>query len=88
MVGKTWPAKFEDLIPNGQLLNLVMQISWTELALLFRHGYMFDELEQIFHRPKPFEHYTAKDLWTDDHTSKQMLKFHLTKKNSSKFKKD
>ena len=38
---------------------------------------MFDELENINTRPKPFEFYTAKDLWTDEHTSKQMLSFHL-----------
>ena len=38
---------------------------------------MFDELEKINTRPKPFEFYTASDLWTDEHTSKQMLSFHL-----------
>ncbi len=38
---------------------------------------MFDELERINARPEPFEIYTASDLWTDDHTSKQMLSFHL-----------
>jgi len=38
---------------------------------------MFEELEEINTRPKPFEFYTASDLWTDDHTSKQMLSFHL-----------
>jgi SAM-dependent methyltransferase len=38
---------------------------------------MFEELERINIRPKPFEFYTASDLWTDDHTSKQMLSFHL-----------
>jgi len=38
---------------------------------------MFDELENINTRPKPFEFYTARDLWTDEHTSKQMLSFHL-----------
>ncbi len=38
---------------------------------------MFEELEKINTRPKPFEFYTASDLWTDDHTSKQMLSFHL-----------
>jgi 16S rRNA G1207 methylase RsmC len=26
---------------------------------------------------KPFEFYTASDLWVEDHTSKQMLSFHL-----------
>ena len=38
---------------------------------------MFEEIENINTRPKPFEFYTASDLWTDAHTSKQMLTFHL-----------
>ena len=38
---------------------------------------MFEELEKINIRPKPFEFYTAKDLWTDEHTSEMMLSFHL-----------
>ena len=38
---------------------------------------MFEELEKINTRPKPFEFYTASDLWTDEHTSEQMLAFHL-----------
>jgi SAM-dependent methyltransferase len=38
---------------------------------------MFQELEQINERPEPFQFYTARDLWTDEHTSKQMLSFHL-----------
>jgi SAM-dependent methyltransferase len=38
---------------------------------------MFSELEKINQRPKPFEFYTAADLWTDDHTSEQMLACHL-----------
>jgi len=38
---------------------------------------MFAELESINVRPRPFEFYTASDLWTDEHTSKQMLSFHL-----------
>ena len=38
---------------------------------------MFEELERINSRPKPFEFYTASDLWTDEHTSKQMLSYHL-----------
>ncbi len=40
---------------------------------------MFEELERINTRPEPFEFYTASDLWTDDHTSKKMLSFHLDK---------
>jgi hypothetical protein len=38
---------------------------------------MFEELEKINERPDPFEFYTASDLWIDEHTSKQMLLFHL-----------
>jgi SAM-dependent methyltransferase len=38
---------------------------------------MFQELERIHHRPRPFEFYTAADLWTDEYTSKQMLACHL-----------
>ena len=39
---------------------------------------MFEELEKINKRPEPFQFYTASDLWTDEHTSKQMLSFHLS----------
>lgn len=38
---------------------------------------LFADLEQIHARPRPFEFYTASDLWTDEHTSAQMLAFHL-----------
>lgn len=38
---------------------------------------MFKELMKINERPNPFEFYTATDLWTDEHTSAQMLSFHL-----------
>jgi len=38
---------------------------------------MFEKLERINERPEPFEFYTASDLWTDEHTSAQMLSFHL-----------
>ena len=38
---------------------------------------MFEELEKINEWPDPFQFYTASDLWTDEHTSKQMLTFHL-----------
>ena len=38
---------------------------------------MFEELKRINARPKPFEFYTASDLWTDEHTSAQMLRYHL-----------
>lgn len=38
---------------------------------------MFEELEKINTRPTSFEFHTTSDLWTDEHTSKQMLSFHL-----------
>jgi SAM-dependent methyltransferase len=38
---------------------------------------VFEKLENINSRPEPFEFYTASDLWTDEHTSEQMLKYHL-----------
>lgn len=38
---------------------------------------MFNELEKINMRPKPFEFYTADELWADGHTSQQMLQYHL-----------
>ena len=38
---------------------------------------MFKTLESINERPEPFQFYTASELWTDEHTSKQMLSFHL-----------
>jgi len=38
---------------------------------------MFEELERMNERPEPFQFYTASDLWTDEHTSKQMLSYHL-----------
>lgn len=38
---------------------------------------MFEELEEINGRPRPFEFYDASFLWTDEHTSHQMLSCHL-----------
>ena len=38
---------------------------------------MFNELKEINSRPSPFQFYTANELWTDKHTSKQMLNYHL-----------
>jgi len=38
---------------------------------------MFLELKEINTRPTPFQFYTAAELWTNEHTSKQMLKYHL-----------
>ncbi len=38
---------------------------------------LFDDLEEIYSRPEPFAYCTVSDLWTDEYTSRQMLKFHL-----------
>ncbi|MEW5774120.1 MAG: methyltransferase domain-containing protein [Thermodesulfobacteriota bacterium] len=38
---------------------------------------LFALLEEANARPEPFSRYTARDLWTDEHTSAQMLAFHL-----------
>ncbi len=38
---------------------------------------MFKLLEKINERPAPFEFYTASELWTDEHTSRRMLAYHL-----------
>ncbi len=38
---------------------------------------MFKELEEINKRPRPFQFYTADELWTNEHTAKQMLDYHL-----------
>ena len=38
---------------------------------------MFTLLNQINRKPKPFEYYTVKELWTDKYTSKKMLETHL-----------
>jgi cyclopropane fatty-acyl-phospholipid synthase-like methyltransferase len=38
---------------------------------------MFKELREINSRPAPFQFYTADELWADEHTSKQMLEYHL-----------
>jgi cyclopropane fatty-acyl-phospholipid synthase-like methyltransferase len=34
-------------------------------------------LQEINRRPAPFGHYTAAELWTDEHTSSKMLEHHL-----------
>ena len=38
---------------------------------------LFKELKEINSRPAPFQFYTADELWADEHTSKQMLEYHL-----------
>ena len=38
---------------------------------------LFLALESVNEKPGPFSVYTASELWTDEHTSEQMLAFHL-----------
>ncbi len=38
---------------------------------------LYGQLQEIARRPVPFEHYTAAELWTDEHTSSRMLHHHL-----------
>lgn len=38
---------------------------------------LFDILLEVNRRPKPFSEYTARELWTNPHTSEQMLAYHL-----------
>ncbi len=38
---------------------------------------MFEKLKQINTRPSPFQYYTAEELWTNEHTSRKMLEYHL-----------
>jgi cyclopropane fatty-acyl-phospholipid synthase-like methyltransferase len=38
---------------------------------------MFKEIKEINLRPAPFQFYTADELWANEHTSKQMLEYHL-----------
>jgi 2-polyprenyl-3-methyl-5-hydroxy-6-metoxy-1,4-benzoquinol methylase len=38
---------------------------------------IFNKLKEINSRPAPFQFYTADDLWTEEHTSKKMLEYHL-----------
>ena len=38
---------------------------------------MFKVLQEVNDRPAPFQFYTADELWTNEHTSKHMLEYHL-----------
>jgi len=52
-------------------------LSLNDLKMNTYQENLFEELERINERPEPFEFYTASALWTDEHTSAQMLSFHL-----------
>jgi len=38
---------------------------------------VFKVLKEVNDRPAPFQFYTADELWTNEHTSKHMLEYHL-----------
>lgn len=42
---------------------------------------MYNQLHKITTRPLLFKEYTASQLWTDEHVSKQMLQFHIDESN-------
>ena len=42
-----------------------------------RSASVFAALESASEKPHPFSVYTASELWTDEHTSEQMLAYHL-----------
>ena len=60
---------------------LCFLLRWSSVLLyfsgFFKRMKLYDLLENISARPEPFAFYTAEDLWTDEHTSKHMLSYHL-----------
>ena len=48
---------------------------WEEKGI--KEMKLFDEMERVVRRPRPFEHYTSPQLWNDSHISKGMLDAHL-----------
>lgn len=42
-----------------------------------KESIVFKELQEINSRPIPFQFYTADELWANEHTSQQMLEYHL-----------
>jgi len=65
------------LILDSMEVNVIEYPDFDPIHVLCIGERMFEELEKINERPEPFQFYTASDLWTDEHTSKQMLSFHL-----------
>ena len=51
--------------------------SYLPLLSLMKSTSLFSVLESVTKKPRPFSVYTARDLWTDEHTSEQMLAYHL-----------
>ena len=49
----------------------------TDTLCPMKPASLFSFLELANEKPEPFAVYTAKELWTDEHTSAQMLAYHL-----------
>lgn len=65
------------LQPFGEGLQLIRGPPGGHLVPENRSDDVFDVLEGINARPRPFEFYTAHELWTNQHTSARMLALHL-----------
>jgi len=61
----------------GNRLTRVIQIT-PRIVSFMESASAFSVLESVNRKPRPFSVYTASELWTDEHTSKQMLAFHLS----------
>lgn len=59
-----------------RIKSLDLSIS-VATELFQRRNVMFNALKEINARPKPFEFYTASELWTNEHTVQRMLVYHL-----------
>jgi SAM-dependent methyltransferase len=62
---------------NTRKLSTDSPIQAGSSDMELRGDIVFDELSKTNARPSPFQHYTADELWTDGHTSKKMLEYHL-----------
>ena len=58
-------------------LRFLMAGDSTRCVIINKGVIVFKELKEINSRPAPFQFYTADELWTNEHTSKQMLEYHL-----------
>jgi len=81
MVGRAPPYHFGQrgvILTLGEVRSFIRK-PYIDSSVYQRKRWqqVFETIENINTRPDPFEFYTASDLWTDEHTSEQMLKFHL-----------
>ncbi len=55
------------------ILSFIVNTKNNKLLVIMR----YIDIKKICKRPKPFEFYTAEELWTDEHTARKMLEYHL-----------